>query len=48
MANDSILIQIRLGAPSQAELTAATRQIQSALSNVNANVQIKNGPQAVK
>ena len=48
MASDTILIQMRLQAPSQAELTAATRQIQRALSNISANVQIKNGPQAVQ
>ncbi|MDC0911015.1 phage tail tape measure protein, partial [Candidatus Marinimicrobia bacterium] len=48
MADDTILIQMRLQAPSQAELTAATRQIQRALSNVSANIQIKNGPQAVQ
>ena len=48
MANDSILIQVQLGAPSRASLNAVTRQIQGALSNINANVQIKNGPQAVQ
>jgi TP901 family phage tail tape measure protein len=48
MASDTILIQMRLQAPSQADLTAATRQIQRALSNISANVQIKNGPQAVQ
>ena len=48
MADDSILIQVQLGNPSRANINAVTRQIQSALNNVNADVQIKNGPQAVE
>ena len=48
MANDSILIQVQLGAPTRANINAVTRQIQSALSNVNANVQIKNGRQTAQ
>ena len=48
MANDSILFQVQLGSPTKANVTAVTKQIQSALSNVNANVQIKNGRQAAQ
>ena len=48
MANDSILIQVQLGAPTRANINAVTRQIQSALSNVSANVQIQNGRQAAQ
>ena len=48
MANDSILVQVQLGAPTRANINAVTRQIQSALSNVSANVQIQNGRQATQ
>ena len=48
MANDSILIQVQLGSPTRANINAVTRQIQSALSNVSANVQIQNGRQAAQ
>ncbi len=48
MANDSILIQVQLGSPTKANINAVTRQIQSALSNVSANVQISNGGQAAQ
>ena len=48
MANDSILIQVQLGSPTKANINAVTKQIQSALSNVSANVQIQNGRQAVQ
>ena len=48
MANDSILIQVQLGSPTKANINAVTRQIQSALSNVSANVQIQNGRQAAQ
>ena len=48
MANDSILIQVQLGSPTKANISAVTRQIQSALSNVSANVQIQNGRQAAQ
>ncbi len=48
MADDSILIQIQLGSPTRANINAVTRQIQSALSNVSANVQIQNGRQATQ
>ena len=48
MADDSILIQIQLGSPTKANINAVTRQIQSALSNVSANVQIQNGRQATQ
>ena len=48
MANDSILIQVQLGSPTRANINAVTKQIQSALSNVSANVQIQNGRQAAQ
>ena len=48
MADDSILIQVQLGSPTRANINAVTRQIQSALSNVSANVQIQNGRQAAQ
>ena len=48
MANNSILIQVQLGSPTKANINAVTRQIQSALSNVSANVQIQNGRQAAQ
>lgn len=48
MANDSILIQVQLGSPTKANINAVTRQIQSALSTVSANVQISNGRQAAQ
>jgi len=48
MANDSILIQVQLGSPTKANVNAVTKQIQSALSNVSANVQIQNGRQATQ
>ena len=48
MANDSILIQVQLGSPTKANINAVTRQIQSALSNVSANVQIQNSRQAAQ
>ena len=48
MANDSILVQVQLGAPTKANVNAVTKQIKSALSNVSANVQIQNGRQAAQ
>ena len=48
MANDSILIQVQLGSPTRANINAVTKQIQNSLSNVSANVQIKNGRQATQ
>ena len=48
MANDSIVIQVQLGNPTKANINAVTKQIQSALSNVSANVQITNGRQAAQ
>ena len=48
MANDSILIQVQLGSPTKANVNAVTRQIQNSLSNVSANVEIKNGRQATQ